>query len=78
MVALFRTYQYIACNMCKILRSSQTVYPESESDPGLDSCYNLELGESKGDTRSIYHESASDPELDSRLKIRRILNCRVT
>ena len=65
MVALFRTYQYIACNMCKILRSSQTVYPESESDPGLDSCYNLELGEFKAHTQSIYHELATDLELDS-------------
>ena len=41
------------------------IYPDSESEPGLDSCYNLKLGESLGHTDSIYPESESDPGLDS-------------
>ena len=43
----------------RILRSTHIIYPESESDPGLDSCYNLKLGESSGHTDSIY------PQLES-------------
>ena len=50
----------------RILRAYRKhIYPESESDPGLDSRYNLKRGESQGHTHSIYPESESDPGLDS-------------
>ena len=52
----------------KILGFTHSVYPESESDHRLDSCYNLKLEESEGPTNSIYPETESDPGLDSRYK----------
>ena len=45
----------------RISQSTHSVFPESDSYPGLDSRYNLELGP----THSIYPESESDPGLDS-------------
>ena len=52
-----------------ILSSTQIIYPESESDPGVDSRYNLKLGESLGHFHGIYPESESDPGLDSRYNL---------
>ena len=43
---------------------TESIYPESESDPGLNSRYNFKRGESQGHTHSIYPESESDPGLD--------------